>query len=183
MILGSPGAGKTTLGKVIAKQLDMTMIDIDAYIWNFETEIPYTVMYSKEEKIARLKKAVASANEFVMAGSMNSFHEQFDHLFIMAVYLTADTNIRVERVHQRELEEFGNRILPGGDMYESHQSFLADVMNYDSETCACNYQQHELWLSQLRCPILRLDGGNDLETNAAAMIALFHKCQESADKD
>ena len=30
-----------------------------------------------------------------MAGSMNSFHEYFDPMFLLAVYLTADAKVRV----------------------------------------------------------------------------------------
>lgn len=113
MILGSPGAGKTTLGKLSAKKLGIPFLDIDEYIWRSDTEIPYTVMYGKEEKIKRLRDAVEEAGEFVMAGSMDSFHEHFDPFFLLAVYLTAEKGIRAERVHSRELEEFGSRILPG----------------------------------------------------------------------
>ena len=108
-----------------------------------------------------------------MAGSMNSFHEHFDHLFVLAVYLTADANLRVERVHQRELNEFGKRILAGGDMYESHQAFLWDIANYDLKTSGCNIYQHENWLSQLTCPVVMLYGGDPLEVNATAIAELY----------
>ena len=33
MIMGSSGAGKTTLGKVLANELGYTFVDIDEYIW------------------------------------------------------------------------------------------------------------------------------------------------------
>lgn len=116
IILGSSGAGKTTLGKLTAKKLGISYLDIDDYIWRSDTEIPFTVMYSREEKIKNLMEAAEKAGEFVMAGSMNSFHEYFDPFFRLAVYLTADAKVRVQRVHERELAAFGSRILPGGDM-------------------------------------------------------------------
>ena len=37
--------------------------------------MPFQVMYSREEKISRLMAAAREAEEFVMAGSMDSFHE------------------------------------------------------------------------------------------------------------
>ena len=175
IILGSAGAGKTTLGKLVAGKLGIAFLDIDEYIWRNDTDIPYTVMYSKDEKINRLMDAVEEAEEFVMAGSMNSFHEHFDPMFLLAVYLTADEKIRSERVHKRELEEFGNRILPGGDMYEAHQSFLKDVVGYDKGIASSNSDQHELWMSQLSCPVLRLDGGETLENNAEIIIEEYRK--------
>lgn len=75
MILGSSGAGKTTLGRFIAQKLGVPFLDVDDYIWRMDTEMPFQVMYSREEKISRLMAAAREAEEFVMAGSMDSFHE------------------------------------------------------------------------------------------------------------
>lgn len=183
MILGSPGAGKTTLGRLVAGKLGISFLDIDEYIWKNDTDMPYSVMYSRDEKIRRLMSAAETAGEFVMAGSMNSFHEHFDPLFRLAVYLTADEKIRVERVHKRELEEFGDRILPEGDMFEAHQSFLKDVAGYDGETNSCNSRQHEEWLSQLVCPILRLDGCENLEKNAEVIVRRYRSIDVQASYD
>ena len=36
MIMGSSGAGKTTLGKMAAERLGFTFVDIDEYIWRKE---------------------------------------------------------------------------------------------------------------------------------------------------
>lgn len=173
IILGSAGAGKTTLGRLVARKLGIGFLDIDEYIWRKDTDIPYTIMYSKDEKMKRLRDAVNQAKEFVMAGSMNSFHESFDPLFLLAVYLTADERIRVKRVHNREAKEFGNRISPGGDMYQAHQSFLKDVADYDCGADSCNREQHELWISQLTCPVLRLDGGKELESNVDVIVEAY----------
>lgn len=46
IILGSAGAGKTILGKLVAKKLGIAFLDIDEYVWKNDTDIPYTVMYS-----------------------------------------------------------------------------------------------------------------------------------------
>ncbi|HJC56923.1 MAG TPA: AAA family ATPase [Candidatus Eisenbergiella intestinipullorum] len=175
ILLGPSGSGKTTLGKLVAERLGTAFLDIDDYIWKKDTEIPYTVMYTKAEKISRLMEAAEKAGEFVMAGSMNSFHEHFDPFFLLAVYLTAEEKLRVSRIHDRELAEFGSRILPGGDMFEAHQAFLRDSADYDHGAASCSSKQHELWLSQLTCPVLRLDGGEKLEKNAGIIIAAYEK--------
>lgn len=179
IILGPAGAGKTTLGSLVALNLGIVLLDIDEYIWRKDTDIPYTVMYSKKEKIDRLMKAVKDVKEFVMSGSMNSFHEYFDPMFLLAVYLTADSQVRAERVHNRELKKFGNRILPGGDMYQMHQAFLEDVAKYNDSTGSCNNHQHELWLSQLMCHIIRLDGRERVEINAEIVIDKYQKLKRS----
>lgn len=175
IILGPAGSGKTTIGQLAAANLGIAFLDIDEYIWRNDTKIPYTSMYSKEEKIHRLMNAVEEAEEFVMSGSMNSFHEYFDPMFLLAVYLTADRQVRLQRIHDRELKEFGNRILPGGDMYEAHQSFLADAAGYDENADVCNSRQHTLWLSQLTCPILRMDGGEKLDNNVEIIVEKYRK--------
>lgn len=171
IILGPAGAGKTTLGKLTAEKLQIAFLDIDEYIWRKDTALPYSTLYPKEEKIKRLMDAAKAAENFVMAGSMNSFHEAFDPLFLLAVYLTADEQTRAERLHRRELEEFGSRILPGGDMYEMHQSFLKDAADYERGAASCSSEKYALWLSQLACPILRLDGGQPAEKNAETVAA------------
>lgn len=45
-------------------------------------------------------------------------------MFDLAVRLVTDVDIRIARIKTRESERFGDRILPGGDMYKQHQDFL-----------------------------------------------------------
>lgn len=175
MITGSSGAGKTTLGKLVAKELDYTFVDIDEYIWRKDTEIPFSVMYSKIEKIGHIMEAISTCDHFVMAGSMNSFHEHFDPFFEMVVYLHADAQVRMKRVHERELDWFGERILEGGDMYEEHQKFLNDIAGYDFGIGGCTFQQHELWIKTLKCKVIRLDGVHTLEDNLKIILEAYRE--------
>ncbi len=64
---------------------------------------------------------------------MSSFHAPFDPLFDLAVYLLADTQIRMVRIQQRAKARFGDRVLPGGDLYEGHQKFLDAAARYDTD--------------------------------------------------
>lgn len=175
MITGSSGAGKTTLGKLVAKKLGYTFVDIDEYIWRKDTKVPFSVMYSKAEKIDRIMEAISTCDHFVMAGSMNSFHEHFDPFFEMVVYLHADAQIRMKRVHERELDCFGERILEGGDMYEEHQKFLNDIAGYDVGIGSCTFQQHEFWIKTLKCKVLRLDGVHTLEDNLKIILEVYRE--------
>ena len=188
IILGPAGAGKTSVGKLVAQELGIAFLDIDDYIWRTDTEVPYTVMFSRPERIHRLMDAARKAGEFVMAGSMDSFHQYFDPFFRLAVYLTADAALRVARVRRREEEEFGPRVLPGGDMYQNHQAFLQDAAGYETAAASCTRERHEAWLGQLACPVLRLDGAQPLEKNAAAIANAYRKTldkcvQYGADED
>ncbi len=173
MIMGSSGAGKTTLGKLLANELGYTFVDIDEYIWRKDTEIPFSLMYSKDEKISRLQEAISNCEHFVMAGSMNSFHEYFDPYFELVVHLHTDAKIRVKRVHERELGWFGERVLEGGDMYEDHKKMLNDIAGYDYGTGGCTLQQHENWIKALNCKVIRLDGSDTLEKNLSRIIDAY----------
>lgn len=173
IITGSSGAGKTTLGKLVADELGFTYVDIDDYIWRKDTEIPFSEMYSKAEKISRLMEAISNSNHFVMAGSMNSFHEYFDPYFELVVHLHADVKTRVERVHNRELGWFGKRVLEDGDMYEAHQKMLSDIAGYDFGIGGCTLQQHEEWLKTLTCKVIRLDGSDKLGKNLNIIVETY----------
>lgn len=173
MITGSSGAGKTTLGELVAKKLGYIFVDIDEYIWRKDTEIPFSAMYSKAEKISRLQEAISNCEHFVMAGSMDSFHEYFDPYFELVVHLHADAKIRVKRVHERELEQFGTRVLEGGDMHEEHEKMLTGIAGYDHGVGGCTLQQHENWLKSLKCKVIRLDGADALEKNSHIIIETY----------
>lgn len=173
IILGSPGAGKTTLGQRTAAELGFAFVDIDDCIWRMDTPRPFAAMYSKAEKIQRLMDAIRPTTHFVMAGSMYSIHEHFDPFFELAVFLHADAKLRAARVHARELERFGSRVLAGGDLYEDHQRFLTEVEGYDDGVGGATLAQHQAWIASLRCNVIRLNGADALEKNVQAIVSAY----------
>ena len=173
MITGPSGAGKTTLGKMVAEELGYAFVDVDDYIWRRDAEVPFSAMYSREEKISRLQDAISACEHFVMAGSMDSFHEHFDPCFELVVHLRADAQIRVERVKARERASFGDRILEGGDMHEAHLKMLHDIAGYDHGTGGCTLQQHEKWLNSLACKTMCLDGADTLDENLSKIVKAY----------
>ena len=173
MIMGAPGAGKTTLGELVARELGYAFLDVDEYMWRKDTAIPFSEMYPREEKISRLMDAVSKCEHFVMAGSMDSFHEYFDPFFELVVHLQVDTKIREARVRDREFARFGNRILAGGDMYDKHKRFLSELSGYDMGIGGCTLQQHELWLKSLQCKVIKLDGADALRDNMKRIVDVY----------
>ena len=169
MIIGPSGSGKTTLGKLVADELGYPYFDVDDYIWRKDTEEPYTVMYSREEKIEGLKTAVSPYEHFVMAGSMSSFHYAFDNMFEMMVLLYVEPDIRVKRVHDRAIERFGNRVLEGGDMYENHMKFLEYNRKYESDGSP-NLKEQKEWMNSLSCIKMELDGTRNLDLNVKTVV-------------
>ena len=174
IIFGAPGSGKTTLGRAVAKKLGFPYFDIDDYIWRKDTPQQYTVMYTREEKVSRLMEDITKQEHFVMAGSMSSFHEPFDPLFDLAVHLTADTIVRVERVQKRAIECFGNRVLEGGDMYENHRKFIDNVSRYDTDGSP-NLSEQMRWAESMNCRVIRLSGEMSVERNCEEVVRAYYE--------
>lgn len=174
MIAGPSGSGKSSLGKIVAEKLGFPFFDVDDYIWKKGTPEPYTQMYSKAEKISRLNKDIEPYTHFVMDGSMSSFHQAFDDKFELMVFLYADPEIRLQRVHNRAMERFGKRILEGGDLYESHRKFLESNRKYESDGSP-NLGEQKEWMKNLPCIKIELDGSNSLESNAKIIVEKWNK--------
>lgn len=169
IIIGPSGSGKTTLGKIAARKLGYPYFDVDDYIWKQNTDSPYTQMYTRDEKISRLSNDIALYEHFVMAGSMSSFHYAFDEMFEMMVLLYVSPDIRIERVHKRAIERFGERVLEGGDMYEAHMRFLNDNRRYE-EDGSPNMREQKEWMENMSCVKIELDGAAELEKNADIIV-------------
>lgn len=169
IIIGPSGSGKTTLGKIAAQKLGYPYFDVDDYIWKQNTDSPYTQMYTRDEKISRLSNDIAPYEHFVMAGSMSSFHYAFDEMFEMMVLLYVSPDIRIERVHKRAIERFGERVLEGGDMYEAHMRFLNDNRRYE-EDGSPNMREQKEWMENMSCVKIELDGAAELEKNADIIV-------------
>ena len=174
MIIGPSASGKTTLGKKVAEVLGFPYFDVDDFIWRFDTPELYTVMYSREEKISRLQNAIAPYEHFVMAGSMSSFHQAFDDSFEMMVFLYVDPDIRIHRANERAIQRFGDRVLKGGDMYESNQDFLRKIRRYETDGSP-NLTEQKAWMESLSCKKLELDGTEPIEINARIIAEAWNQ--------
>jgi adenylate kinase family enzyme len=169
IIFGPAGSGKTTLGKLVATKLDFPYFDIDDYIWRKDTDKPFTVMYSHEEKVNRLMTDISKGTHFVMAGSMDSFNKSFVPLFDLAIHITASIDTRIARINKREYEAYGERILEGGDMYEGHCYFIDNSTRYDTDGSPC-MSTHAQWADSLPCKVLRLNGDEELSKNVEIIV-------------
>jgi len=171
IINGASGTGKTTLGLELAKRLDFFFMDLDDYYRNKDTGISC----SNEDEIRKnIVEDIARHPNFVMSGSiigelLTEVRPYIDYV----VLLFASTETRVNRVKARTAAEYGNRIMPGGDMYDIAELFYKDVKR-------SNPKKFELWSSSFICPVIRLDGEKSIETNASvAMKAIFEEKNNS----
>ena len=77
----------------------------------------------------------------------------------------------MERLRRREHTRFGERILPGGDMYESSQAFLTRAASYEEGGLDIRSRQlHDQWLGTLPCPIICFEEEYSIEEHLAVLM-------------
>ena len=178
ILFGAMGVGDTTLGREIAQKLNLPHFDLDDYHWRWDTDIPYTSFRPREERIRHLLTDVTKLSRFVMSGSMWSIRKSFEAMFELAVFMTAPAEIRADRIRQRSIDRWGERVLPGGDMYgasEVYRNYFAWASSYDADIRpnACMIQ-HEEWAAELPCPVLRIDGTKAICENLDFVIEQYN---------
>jgi len=164
LVFGASGSGTTTLGRELARLLDFEHHDIDDYVWE-KTDPPFITMRSNCERIALLQASIKG--DFVLSGCIREWGGIIDPMLSIAVFLQTPTEIRLEQLKKRELNRYGNRILPGGDLHSSHMDFLAYGATYDTggmETRSLASQ--EAWSKTLSCPVVRVSGKVNFHTIA-----------------
>lgn len=60
-IFGASGSGVTTLGKALAKKLNLTYFDSDEYFW-IHTDPPFTTKRNPKERNDLIKMALAGSD-------------------------------------------------------------------------------------------------------------------------
>ena len=84
--------------------------------------------------------------------------EEINKRYDMIVYLEVPAEIRGIRLRQRAAEKFGERVLPGGDLYEQEEKFFAFAAGRSSAPI-------EEWIKNMPCRVIRLDGREPVRRN------------------
>lgn len=164
-IYGASGSETSTLGRKISEELGYKFMDTDDYYW-LPTNPQYTTKRSKEERLALMKKDISENDNVVISGSLVDWGDELIPLFTLAIRLVTDTEIRIERLKNREKQRFGNRIMPAGDMYANHIEFIEWAREYDTGSKDMRSKaNHDEWQKLLLCKQIILDGAEDLEEN------------------
>ena len=169
-ILGASGSGTTTLGRALAEHLQCPHFDTDDYFW-VPTDPPYTKQRERTERQQLLMDDVTVHDSWVVSGSLCGWGDVAIPLFELVVFLWIPYEVRMARLRRRELARFGERILPGGDMYEVSQAFLAWAASYEEGGVDIrSRRRHEHWLGTLPCPILAFEGAYTIEEQLAVLM-------------
>lgn len=164
-IFGASGSGTSTLGKKINELWGYAWLDTDNYFWE-PTDPPFTTKREKSDRVRLIKKDIEKYENVVLTGSLSGWGDELISLFTVAVRVVTDKEVRLERLKRREKEHFGERIAPGGDMYENHLEFLDWAGKYDTGSVDMRSKaMHDEWQKLLQCPLVVVDGAEDLEKN------------------
>lgn len=113
----------------------------------------------REECVRRMRAVVAENPKCVISGSLCGWGDVFIPWFDLVVFIDTPTEVRIEWLEERENKRFGERIRPGGDMYDNHIEFIEWAKTYDTAgTDQRSRALHEEWFKLLSCPLVRLDG-------------------------
>ena len=159
LICGLNGAGKSTLGKALAERLGFHFIDSeDLYFPKANPDDIYAVQRARGEAEALLLHEIKAHESFILASVKGDYGEAVYPFFQYIVLIDAPKDIRIQRVKNRSLQKFGNRMLLGGDLYEQEERFFDLVKSRPENTV-------EEWVQCLKCPIIRIDGTKHIEEN------------------
>jgi SAM-dependent methyltransferase len=150
ILLGPNGSGKSTLGRELACALNFAHFDVEDY-WFYKTDIPYTAIRPQEERNEMLLSDMKKHGSFVVSGDISGWSDEFLTMFDLAIFLTAPTEIRMKRIENREYARWGDRVLEGGDMYESQKRFREYTAARDVASL-----ERRAW--RYSCPLFYSDG-------------------------
>ena len=169
-ITGASCAGVTTLGRSLADRLTVQQLDVDDFYW-LPTDPPFATKREPEERV-RLIRQRQGQSGWVLTGSFDGWGDALIDDADLIAFLITPTPVRLERLIAREAARFGDRIMPGGDMHEIHVAFREWASKYDDPAFSGrNRARHEAWLSRQKIPVVRLDGTQDVDDLASAVIA------------
>lgn len=148
LITGAAGSGTSTLGKALAKDLNVSFLEADDFYW-LDTNPPFTQKRPVEERRRLMMSFLESYPDAVVSGSVMQWGEAIENAFDVVVFLYVETHLRLKRLREREKHLFG----------AADPDFLEWAAQYDQGTApGRSLARHQAWLEQCSCPVIRLEG-------------------------
>ncbi|MDL4842341.1 ATP-binding protein [Aquibacillus rhizosphaerae] len=166
-IFGAAGSGTSTLGSTLSEYLPHTQLDTDDYFWITK----YTEQRQVMERRTMLRKDLTQYENWILSGAVCGWGDDFRAYFDLTIFLWIPPHIRLERLQKREFQRYGNEILPGGSKYEQSKTFLEWASLYDKAGMEVRSKiLHEHWMSELTCPVLRIEWDYSLEERVKMVL-------------
>ncbi len=167
LICGLNGSGKSSVGRTLAARMGYEFIDNeDLYFSKTDLKYEYSNPRSKEEAVFMLEEKIKENNHFVFAAVKGDYGDNLIHALEYIVLIDVPKEIRNQRVRDRSLQKFGERIFQGGDLFEKEQNWFHVVDSRPEEYV-------HLWLETIKRPVIRVDGTLPVEENVSYLLSIF----------
>lgn len=149
-------------------------LDTDDFFW-LPTDPPFTTVRERGERLSLLTAATERNAKCVVSGSLSGWGDALIPRFDLVIYVDTTTKVRLERLEKREFERFGERIMPGGDMYDEHIAFMKWAGEYDGGGLEMRSRaMHTEWLAKLACRRVTVDGRIPAAQTAERIEEIFN---------
>lgn len=164
MICGLNGSGKSTVGHALADRIGYHFIDNeDLFFSRTAPNDPYANPRTREEAEALLAEAVRDHEHFVFAAVKGDYGADIVPLYRLVILIEVPKDIRMQRIRRRSYLKFGERMRPGGDLYESEEAFFRFAEARDEDYVRC-------WTQTLSCPVVCVDGTKPIDETISAIL-------------
>ncbi|MFK7747095.1 MAG: AAA family ATPase [Kordia sp.] len=173
LIIGASGSGTTTLAKALSEATSFPHLDIDDFYWK-STNPPYQIKVTSEERKENLQTDFEKHANIIVSGSLVSWGTYWETAFDLVVFVTLDKEIRMQRLQQREVARYGDKLQIDPIIQERSQAFLAWAKRYDDPTfTGRSVKIHRDWLRSLSCEIVEIDSEDSIKNNVLKVLAIF----------
>lgn len=170
IIFGASGSGTTTLAQQLTKQLNWIHLDADDYYWE-KTEPPFQVKVPTVQRNTNLKTDFLNNRNVIISGSLMTWSDYWNTAFDLGVFLRLPQAIRMQRLHNRELERYGATIERSKNIKAKSTAFLDWAKKYDDPSFeGRSINQHKKWIEQLNCKTLEINGDFSINHNTAMVL-------------
>ncbi len=165
LICGLNGTGKSTLGKMLADRIGYEFIDNeDLYFPKADAEYIFSNPRSKEEAVRLLEEKIDRNKRFVFAAVKGDYGDKLIASLDHIVLVEAPKQIRSQRVRNRSFSKFGERILPGGDLYDKEEAWFSLTDSRPEDYTA-------QWLETVNCPVICINGTLPVQQNVDDLVS------------
>ena len=169
LICGLNGTGKSTLGRMLADRMRYEFIDNeDLFFPKADPSYTFSGPRSKEEVIRLLEERIRDNHRFIFAAVRGNYGDKLINSLDRIVLIEVPKRIRSRRIRDRSYQKFGDRILPGGDLYDKENKWFS-LTDSRSEAYVTD------WLATVDCPVIRIDGTLPVEKNVDDLVSVFSK--------
>ena len=169
LICGLNGTGKSTLGRMLADRMGYEFIDNeDLFFPKTDPSYSFSSPRSEEEVIRLLEEKISENNRFIFAAVRGNYGDRLIASLDYIVLIEVPKQIRSKRVRDRSYQKFGDRILPGGDLYDKENKWFS-LTDGRPETYVTD------WLETVNCPVIRIDGTMPVKENVDYLLSALQK--------